>query len=82
MILDDIRIGARIASARHLAGLKQRDLAERIGVSVNTLSRIEVGETKNPNARIIASIADALGCSTDYLLGLSSDLKVKKRFND
>jgi transcriptional regulator with XRE-family HTH domain len=78
MVLDEIDIGRRVASARELAGITQRNLAARIGVSVNTLSRIEVGVTENPNARIISDIAQALGCTTDYLLGLSDVLTVKK----
>jgi transcriptional regulator with XRE-family HTH domain len=78
MVLEDIDVGARIASARIRYGMTQRALAARIGVSVKSMSAIERGVTEGPDARIIAAIARVLGCTTDYLLGLSNELTVDR----
>ena len=78
MLLDSFTIGRRVASARVQAGYSQRALAEQLGLTQAQMSRIESGNAKKPDARIIASIAIALGCSTDYLLGLSDTLTVRE----
>ena len=72
-----IDIGLRVASARHRRGISQAELAKRAGCSVKSLNYIETGRTEGPDARIIAGIADALGVSCDYLLGLSDELIVR-----
>lgn len=61
------RVGARIAQRRRLAGLSQARLAERIGVTTETISRIETGTT-SPPLRRIESIAKALGVELHDLL--------------
>ena len=48
----------------------QEELAYRIGVHVNTLIRWERGDT-TPTVDKLKSIADALGTTSDYLLGES-----------
>lgn len=54
------RIGRRAAEARRLAGLTQEQLAEQVGVSVQTVGRLERGEQAPPLARL-EKIAEALG---------------------
>lgn len=68
-------LGRRIMSARMRRGVKQAELARAIGISANSLVKIEKGVTANPGALIVRDIARALRVSTDYLLGLSDDIE-------
>lgn len=63
-----------IADARHSYALTrpdssftQSDAAKLFGVSVHTYKKWEQGQGKL-NGEILCSIADAFGCTTDYLL--------------
>lgn len=59
---------ARLAAARRRAGLTQRELAARAGLTgTGQLCRYARG--RQPNARRLAALAQALGVSADYLLG-------------
>jgi transcriptional regulator with XRE-family HTH domain len=58
--------GSTIADARHGAGLTQRELAERIGVPLWTVARIERGD-RAPGPHL-AAVAAATGRSADSLL--------------
>ena len=53
------RIGARLKSLRRGRGLTQDQVAERTGLSVNYLSRIERG-LENPTLDTLLSLAGAL----------------------
>jgi transcriptional regulator with XRE-family HTH domain len=47
--LEDVKeIGQRVRNARYVAGLSQRALAQRSGVTKESLSRIENGRSKKP----------------------------------
>src|SRR5918999_633714 len=48
---------------RHAAGLTQEDLAERAGLSVDTISLLERGEHRRPHRYTMQSLADALELS-------------------
>lgn len=52
-------IGARIKGLRRERGLTQEDVAERTGLSVNYLSRIERG-LENPTLDTLLGLTDAL----------------------
>jgi transcriptional regulator with XRE-family HTH domain len=62
-------LGERIRNVRLRYGMSQAELSRRIGVSLNTMNKIEGGDTPDPRASRIKAIADTLGVSTDYLLG-------------
>jgi transcriptional regulator with XRE-family HTH domain len=62
-------LGERIRKVRIRYGMSQAELARRIKVSLNTMNKIEAGETPDPRASRIKAIADVLGVSADYLLG-------------
>ena len=63
-------IGTRLRKLIKERGLKQRWVAEKSGVNEMTLQRI-LDNRHSPNAANIVRIAEALGVSTDWLLGLS-----------
>lgn len=49
----------------------QADLAERSGISRGYISEIERGIKKNVGVEIVVALAEALGVSPQYLMGLS-----------
>jgi len=57
-----------IESARAAAGLSQRALADRTGISQATLNRILSGERTAKMTEVI-QIADAIGCTVAQLTG-------------
>lgn len=63
-------IGHRIRIAREAAGVKQKDLADKIGESQSKVSNWENGLNR-PNADQLALIAQVLNVDGNYLLGLS-----------
>lgn len=63
-------IGMRLNSALAKKGIKQKELAQQIGVTDNTISYFCSGR-RTPNIEMLISIARALNVSGDYLLGLS-----------
>ena len=65
-------LGSRITSALALRGKKQKELANAIGVTDNTISYYCSG-SRSPNIEQLLNIADYLDVSTDYLLGRTSD---------
>ena len=54
-------VGARFRHGRHQAGLSQRSLAARAGVSQSVVSRFERGLVSHMSAERIVRIAMALG---------------------
>ena len=61
-------LSARIRERRLALGLTLEGLAERTGVSRAMLSDIERGR-KNPTVKLLAAIAEGLGCTVSALLG-------------
>ena len=62
----------RIKELRKQQGLTQNKLAELIGADSNLISRWETGKSK-PISLYVQKLAQALGTSTDYLLGDTDD---------
>ena len=58
--------GDALKLARESAGMSMRQLAEKAGVSVNTVSLIENGQS-NPRADVLAALAKALGTTMDAI---------------
>lgn len=54
--------------ARIKAGLSQREVAERLRVNINTVSRWEKG-TQKIQIDSLVLLADLYGTTTDFLLG-------------
>lgn len=59
----------RLKQARKAAGMTQKEVAERLGITESTYCGYETGK-RQPDAVKISAIARVLGVSGDYLLGL------------
>jgi transcriptional regulator with XRE-family HTH domain len=53
--------------------MSQRELAERTGLKVQHISRIETDEREHVRSDTLRRLAEALGCTSDYLIGLTDD---------
>jgi putative transcriptional regulator len=62
------RRGARVAAARHKAGLSQQGLADLIGTSRTTIARVEIGE-QIPSVDLALAISGGLGTTVEQLFG-------------
>jgi transcriptional regulator with XRE-family HTH domain len=62
------RRGARVAKARHEAGLSQQQLADRIGTARSTIARVEIGMT-TPTLDLALALSRELGESVEALFG-------------
>ena len=68
-MIDTNFLGRKIADARRHARLTQNDLAARVGVTAQAVSKWEQGRSC-PDIAILDEIADALGISLIELLGM------------
>lgn len=64
-------LGKQLASRRMASGLTQEDVAERLGVGIEAVSRMERGVAV-PNALRLLTLADILSCRIDELLQSTS----------
>jgi transcriptional regulator with XRE-family HTH domain len=62
-------IGANIKAKRRALGLKQEDLADKLGLTQANVSRIEAS-LKGPSGEMLLAVAGALGCDVRDLLGV------------
>ncbi len=65
-------IGARLANVRRYYGDSQQQLANKVHVSIHTVSSWEQGKS-NPSHNDLVAICQLYGVSSDYLLGLTND---------
>lgn len=56
------KVGLALAALRKAAGLRQQDVAERLGVRASTVGRFE-GPDGNPRATSIDRYLEAIGCT-------------------
>lgn len=63
-----INIGERIGELRKRAGYTQKELAEKLNVTVQMVSKWETGAAA-PDVYMVSEIADAFGVSTDAVIG-------------
>ena len=66
-------VGTRIHKLRQQRKMSQQELARLVGVNQSFISKMESGEQTNPNAETLKHLARALGCTTDYLVGMYED---------
>ena len=70
----DEQFPARLQAARKAANLTQKDLADKVGVAVPTISSYETG-TKEPGLGIAVKMAEALNVSLDELCRSAADTR-------
>jgi DNA-binding Xre family transcriptional regulator len=68
-----LTFGERIAVLRRRKGLTQQELAAQVGITQNTITRVETGMVKMLRGDTVAALAKALGTSADYLLSLCEE---------
>lgn len=65
---EQYKIGSRIRKFRIESGLKQKEMADKIGVDRTSLSSYE-NNKRVPDIFILCRIADVFGISLDNLIG-------------
>jgi transcriptional regulator with XRE-family HTH domain len=65
-----VTLGDRIKLRRQRLGLTQEELASQANVRRPTISELESNRRTAVSSDIVKRLAVALGCSTDYLLGM------------
>ena len=68
---DETSFAYRLSNLRKDHNLSQKQLADQLHVTHSQISRIESGETKNPNISIVIDAARYFHVSADYLLGIT-----------
>jgi transcriptional regulator with XRE-family HTH domain len=74
--MDNLNIsvfGARLRARRHQLHLSQQALAKQLHVAQGWISELENGRQTRLEADTVYRFSLALGCSTDYLVGLTED---------
>jgi transcriptional regulator with XRE-family HTH domain len=66
------KVGNAIADRRKLVALTQDDLAQKVGVGIEAISRMERGQIM-PSITRLVEVADALECPVQDLLLVGSD---------
>ena len=62
-------IAKRLKELRKRTGWSQQKLAEKAGLSYNTITKIEQGAATKPTIQTMIKIADAFQISIDELVG-------------
>lgn len=73
----EVIMANNIASERKRMGLKQKELASRIGASTSSVARWERNEVSPPGTAL-KKMHGLFGCSIDYLLGLTDERILKE----
>ena len=72
--MEEMSLGAFIASKRESLGLSQRDLAKKLQISNASIARIENGTVASPDPAILRKVAEALNVDYNYLLVLNKTI--------
>ncbi len=62
-------LAKRVKEFRNQKGWSQQKLAEKTGLSFNTITKIEQGVGNSPTLKTLLKLADALGIGLDELVG-------------
>lgn len=68
--MDLTQLRERLIKARQFIGCNRKQFAEELGIPYRTVTNYENG-SREPGSEYISKVADACGCTTDWLLGLS-----------
>ena len=67
-------LAKRLKELRKKAGWSQQKLAEKAGLSYNTITKIEQSVATMPTIQTMIKIADAFGITLDELVGRNKKL--------
>ena len=76
--MDNLKIGNYIKELRNKNNLTQNELAEKLNISFQAVSKWEVGETL-PDTMILLDLANALNTSVDLILNGGTYLNDKRK---
>ena len=76
--MDTLKIGSYIQHLRKSAGMTQKDLAEKLNISFQAVSKWENGDTL-PDTGLLLDLCDALNTTADKLLNGVSLAAVERR---
>ena len=76
--MDTLKIGQYIQHLRKAAGMTQKDLADKLGISFQAVSKWENGDSL-PDTGILLDLCDILNTTADKLLNGGSLAKVERR---
>ena len=76
--MDNLKIGRYIQHLRKTAGLTQKELAEKLNISFQAVSKWENGDTL-PDTGILLELCDTLNTTADKLLNGGSLAAVERR---
>ena len=68
-----MHMGQRLRKRREQLGFSQRELARRTGIPQSTISDLERGVQGDMTTALVKRFAQALACTTDYLIGMYED---------
>jgi transcriptional regulator with XRE-family HTH domain len=66
-----MKLGSLIKDARKRAGLSQREVERRTGISNGYLSLLETGGARNPSPQVLNKLAQLYGASYELLMELA-----------
>jgi transcriptional regulator with XRE-family HTH domain len=78
---NELPFGKRLAEARRIAGLTQQELADKAGVHISHVQRIEAG-TSQPTVDVLKRLAEALTVSIDMLVFSKLSEEARARISD
>lgn len=73
--------GKKLAEARKAAGMTQGELADKAGVHISHVQRIEAG-TSQPTVDVLKRLAEALQVSIDMLVFSKPSAEAESRLSD
>jgi transcriptional regulator with XRE-family HTH domain len=73
-------LGEKVHLLRRRGDWTQRELAGHVGITTNYLARLERDEVPDPGSGVVKRLAEFLGVSTDYLLGVGEKETDSKAF--
>jgi transcriptional regulator with XRE-family HTH domain len=65
--------GERLKKVREKRGWDQQELAKHAAVPYMTIWRLEKGNHDYPRVDVLKRLAQTLGCTSDYLIGMYED---------
>lgn len=68
--MEIINMGERLKNLRISKKLTQKQVSERLGIAISTLSGYEL-EEKHPSYYVLMKLARLYDVSTDYLIGMT-----------